>query len=304
VLHKKQRPKKQDDDSEVTEQERYDFVEEMLRADAELRAASDYDALGYTQRGPKSAVRAEDAERATTEPTEQTHPQRATEGRVAAEGAPESDAPIAGSSLMASEQGNGPDNHTDVKAPRGRKRPRPVGMIKPRLQTDQENIGSPTIQSQGEAEERPVRGGVAPVDEGPGNSESQERPIATQQSAGAIKTSDGSATFSQPNPPVGPGTVTITFKARAQGRWETIHELTVDPSEPSHVEQVAKADARNRQATFYDKYLRIITPAQCFDAAIEDGTNTVFVTLHGEAIVDESSDDDTDRDRKAKRRRK
>jgi hypothetical protein len=27
-----------------------------------------------------------------------------------------------------------------------------------------------------------------------------------------------------------------------------------------------------------------MTPAQCFDAAVEDGTNTVYMTLYGEPI--------------------
>ena len=60
--------------------------------------------------------------------------------------------------------------------------------------------------------------------------------------------------------------IRILFKARNErGEWEkVVHELVVDPADPSSVERVAKKDARNQKATFYDKDLRIITPAQSF----------------------------------------
>ena len=107
--------------------------------------------------------------------------------------------------------------------------------------------------------------------------------------------------------------IRIVFKARDEhGEWEkVIHELDVDPSDPSSVERVAKKDARNQKATFYDKDLRIITPAQCFHAAIEDGINTIFMTYGEELSVDEetvasvsrSLDADREREERAKRRR-
>lgn len=57
--------------------------------------------------------------------------------------------------------------------------------------------------------------------------------------------------------------VTIVFRARDEsGTWMTAHEVVVE-SDP-------RKEARNRQATFYDKNLRKLTPAQCFEAAIED----------------------------------
>jgi hypothetical protein len=84
--------------------------------------------------------------------------------------------------------------------------------------------------------------------------------------------------------------VTITFRARGDdGGWKTIHELQVNPSDPSEVERVARKDARNRNATFYDKDLRKLTPAQCFEAAIEDETNTIFMEFDGELVVDEET---------------
>ncbi|KAF4210314.1 hypothetical protein CNMCM5878_004631 [Aspergillus fumigatiaffinis] len=93
---------------------------------------------------------------------------------------------------------------------------------------------------------------------------------------------------SAPNP--NSQTVTITFRARGDdGGWKTVHELQVNPSDPSEVERVARKDARNRNATFYDKNLRKLTPAQCFEAAIEDETNTIFMKFDGELAMDEET---------------
>ncbi|KAE8130756.1 hypothetical protein BDV38DRAFT_276525 [Aspergillus pseudotamarii] len=69
----------------------------------------------------------------------------------------------------------------------------------------------------------------------------------------------------------------------------TAHEVVVDRSDPSQVERVARKEARNRQATFYDKNLRLLTPAQCFKAAIEDDTNTIFMHFGGELAMDEDT---------------
>jgi hypothetical protein len=84
--------------------------------------------------------------------------------------------------------------------------------------------------------------------------------------------------------------VTIIFRAQGNdGGWKTVHELQVNPSDPSEVERVARKDARNRNATFYDKNLRKLTPAQCFEAAIEDETNTIFMKFDGELVMDEET---------------
>ncbi|KAE8155499.1 hypothetical protein BDV40DRAFT_294282 [Aspergillus tamarii] len=87
-----------------------------------------------------------------------------------------------------------------------------------------------------------------------------------------------------------PQPVTIVFRVRENdGRWKTAHEVVVDRSDPSQVERVARKEARNRQATFYDKNLRLLTPAQCFKAAIEDDTNTIFMHFGGELAMDEDT---------------
>lgn len=85
--------------------------------------------------------------------------------------------------------------------------------------------------------------------------------------------------------------VMIVFRARENnGHWKTAHEVVVvDWSDPSEVERVARKEARNRQATFYDKNLRKLTPAQCFEAAIADETNTIFMQSGGELMIDEDT---------------
>lgn len=83
--------------------------------------------------------------------------------------------------------------------------------------------------------------------------------------------------------------VTIAFRVRDEGgTWMTAHEVVVE-SDPSVVERVARKEARNRQATFYDKNLRKLTPAQCFDAAIEDESNKIFMQIGGELAMDEDT---------------
>ncbi|KAI1940258.1 hypothetical protein LOZ57_005948 [Ophidiomyces ophidiicola] len=55
--------------------------------------------------------------------------------------------------------------------------------------------------------------------------------------------------------------------------------MMVDPSDPSPVERMAAKQARAHKATYYDQNLRQVPPGQYFDAAIEDGMNTVFMTF-------------------------
>jgi hypothetical protein len=75
--------------------------------------------------------------------------------------------------------------------------------------------------------------------------------------------------------------VTIMFRARDEhGQWNRlVHKMAVDPSDPSPVERMAAKQARAHKATYYDQNLRQVPPGQCFDAAIQDGTNTIFMTF-------------------------
>jgi hypothetical protein len=65
--------------------------------------------------------------------------------------------------------------------------------------------------------------------------------------------------------------------------------VVIEGPDPSEVERVARKEARNRQATFYDKNGRKLTPAQCFEAAIEDGSNMIFMQLGGDLAMDEDT---------------
>ncbi|KAF4768880.1 hypothetical protein HAV15_008832 [Penicillium sp. str.  len=85
--------------------------------------------------------------------------------------------------------------------------------------------------------------------------------------------------------------VTIMFRARDEhGDWNRlVHQMVVDPSDASPVGRMASKNARERQATFYDQNLRQVPPGQCFDAAIEDGTNTIFMTFGDDLVVSEEA---------------
>ncbi|KAJ5215247.1 uncharacterized protein N7498_001654 [Penicillium cinerascens] len=106
--------------------------------------------------------------------------------------------------------------------------------------------------------------------------------------------------------------VTIIFRARDQhGEWSRlVDKIVVDPSDPSPVERMAAKQARAQKATYYDQNLRQVPPGQCFDAAIEDGTNTIFMTLGEDLAVSEEAVDsitralqaDPDDDRPTKRK--
>ncbi|KAJ5152435.1 hypothetical protein N7492_009715 [Penicillium capsulatum] len=87
--------------------------------------------------------------------------------------------------------------------------------------------------------------------------------------------------------------VTIMFRARdEQGEWNRlVQKLVVDRSDPSPVGRMAAKQARAQKATYYDQNLRQVPPGQCFDAAIADGTNTVFVTFGDVLTVNEETVD-------------
>ncbi|KAL4810572.1 hypothetical protein BDV18DRAFT_47 [Aspergillus unguis] len=147
-------------------------------------------------------------------------------------------------------------------------------------------------------------GWAGSMGQGEASSEPDEHPrVAAQASQGS--TTRGTRKILKPRrvekppqiirtvPPAGKlptDQVTIIFRAPGEdGKWQTAYELQVAWSDPSEVERVARKDARNRKATFYNKDLRKLTPAQCFEAAIEDGTNTIFMQVGGELSMDEET---------------
>ena len=82
-------------------------------------------------------------------------------------------------------------------------------------------------------------------------------------------------------------TVTITFKAYEDGRWHTTDEIQVDPADPSEAQRIAyKYTRKDGQHTqFYNKKLRLVSAAQCVRAAMDDGSNTVLMSLRKELEV-------------------
>ncbi|KAL2009604.1 hypothetical protein VTN00DRAFT_5411 [Thermoascus crustaceus] len=81
-------------------------------------------------------------------------------------------------------------------------------------------------------------------------------------------------------------------------QWIVADHLTVNPAEPSEVEQLARKYPQNRHATFYDKNFQAITPAHCFCAVTEDGSNTIFMAVSREwaASVSQMLNDSRDYD--------
>ncbi|OJD10157.1 hypothetical protein AJ78_08718 [Emergomyces pasteurianus Ep9510] len=115
--------------------------------------------------------------------------------------------------------------------------------------------------------------------------------------------------FRLENVSTGARTVMIIFKAREKEKWIDTYKMIINPSEPSDrsmVERMAKKNARNQQATFYDKNLKLITPAQCLDTVIKDEINTVFMTFGGVLNVNEemvaSMSQNTNSERKQERK--
>ncbi|KAJ5178973.1 hypothetical protein N7492_002183 [Penicillium capsulatum] len=106
--------------------------------------------------------------------------------------------------------------------------------------------------------------------------------------------------------------MTIMFRARDEhGEWNRlVRKMVVDPLDPSPLERMTAKQARAHQATYYDRNLRQVPPGQCFDAAVEDGTNTIFMTFGDNLAISEETVDsitralqtDHDDDRPAKRK--
>ncbi|OAT07884.1 hypothetical protein BDBG_03902 [Blastomyces gilchristii SLH14081] len=110
-----------------------------------------------------------------------------------------------------------------------------------------------------------IPGGISKASER-GNRLQHSQPDSQLQGASRLKDVSTSARM-----------VMIIFKAHEQGKWVNTYKMTINPSELSDLSM----------ATFYDKDLKLIASAQCFDTAIEDGTNTVFMVFGRELNVDE-----------------
>lgn len=87
------------------------------------------------------------------------------------------------------------------------------------------------------------------------------------------------------NPPA--DAITITFKAYEHGGWYVTDQVPVNPNNPSEALRIAHKYARkdNKHARFYNKNLRLVSAAQSVRAAMDDGSNTVLMSLRQDLVV-------------------
>jgi hypothetical protein len=60
----------------------------------------------------------------------------------------------------------------------------------------------------------------------------------------------------------------------------------VDPSDPSEIERLAVKYMR-KHIRLFDIKLNILTPADCFESATADGSNTIFLIPEAEINISE-----------------
>ena len=60
----------------------------------------------------------------------------------------------------------------------------------------------------------------------------------------------------------------------------------MDPSDPSEIERLAVKYMR-KQIRLFDTELNILTPADCFEAATADGSNTILLIPEAEINISE-----------------
>ena len=76
----------------------------------------------------------------------------------------------------------------------------------------------------------------------------------------------------------------ITYYVWERGIWRISRTLDVDPSDPSEVERVAVKYMR-KQIRLFDTELNILTPRDCFEAAISNGRNTILLIPESEIDI-------------------
>jgi len=80
--------------------------------------------------------------------------------------------------------------------------------------------------------------------------------------------------------------IRINFKFREEGFWKDASFLTIDPFDPSEVERVAKKKIREKIRLF-DTELRMLTPQECYQAVMIDGTYTILLIRESEIYIDD-----------------
>jgi hypothetical protein len=73
-----------------------------------------------------------------------------------------------------------------------------------------------------------------------------------------------------------PEPIRISFIIRELGIWRTAHSVLVDPFDTSEIERMAKKYMR-KQIRLFDYDLYPMTPRNCFQAAIQNGRNAIYL---------------------------
>ncbi|BDD61484.1 hypothetical protein MAP00_006527 [Monascus purpureus] len=110
-------------------------------------------------------------------------------------------------------------------------------------------------------------------------------PVRSPEAGVELGTSHSPPMLVTPDSRPNPQPVSTVFKAHIGGEWRVFDQVAVDRSDPFHVERIAKRYVRDNGAKFYDRNLKPITPARCFQAATEDETNTLFMTLGRDLVI-------------------
>ena len=139
---------------------------------------------------------------------------------------------------------------------------------------DEASISQAKVMQEEAARTEQLSGGP----DGPGNSQQPE----DQQDQGE-RIEPGSATELT-------GVMIMFCACNENSKWDhVVHQMVVNLSDLSPVEWMAKKNVCKCNATFYNWKLHMLAPMQCFDAAIEDGTKTIFVTFGNKLAVDEET---------------
>ena len=78
-----------------------------------------------------------------------------------------------------------------------------------------------------------------------------------------------------------PESTCINFNIRELGVWRTAHGVLVDPSDTSEIVRMAKKYMR-KQIMLFDYDMFPLTPANCFQAAIKNGRNAIYLMAERE----------------------
>ncbi len=80
--------------------------------------------------------------------------------------------------------------------------------------------------------------------------------------------------------------IRINFKFREEDFWKDASFLMIDSFDSSEVERVAKKKIREKIRLF-DIELRMLTPQECYQVVMIDGTYTVFLIRESEIYIDD-----------------